>query len=168
MQGQVQVSAALYCVFGSHAKWGGLAPDPDKVKDLKDACPPTNVSEVHSFCGFVNYYTSFLQGCSTVLQLLYNLTKNGVKFQWDKSCQAAFQKLKTMLTSDTVLPHFDPTKRIKLACAYGVGAVLSQIEQNGVERPICYASSDHDKGGTKLQPTGARISINNLWNIEIP
>ena len=53
-----------------------------------------------------------------------------------------------MLTSDTVLTHFDPTKRIKLACnasAYGVGAVLSHIEQNGVERPICYASQTMTK-----------------------
>ena len=104
-----------FIVYLGHMLSGvGLAPDPDKVKDLKDTCTPTNVLEVHSFCGFVNYYVNFLQGCSTVLQSLYSLTKNGVKFQWDKSCQAAFQKLKTMLMSDTVLTHFDPTKRIKL------------------------------------------------------
>ena len=131
-------------VYLGHTLSGaGLALDLDKVEDLKDMRPPTNVSEVHLFCGFVNYYASFLQGCSTVLQPLYNLTKIGVKFQWDESCQAAFQKLKTMPMSDTVLTHFDPTKRIKLPCdasAYGVGVVLSHIEQNGVEWPICYAS----------------------------
>ena len=121
----MQVSAALSIMYLGHMLSGvGLALDPDKVKGLKDTRLPTNVLEVRSFCGFVNYYASFLQGCSTVLQPLYNLTRNGVKFQWDKSCQAAFQKLKTMLTSDTVLKHFDPTKRIKLAwdaSAYGVG-----------------------------------------------
>ena len=63
-------------VYLGHTLSGaGLAPDPEKVKDLKDARPPTNVSEVRSFCGFVNYYASFLQGYSTVLQPLYHLTK---------------------------------------------------------------------------------------------
>ena len=74
--------------LGHMLSGAALAPDPDKVKDLKDVHPPTNISEVHSFCGFVNYYASFLQGCSTVIQLLYNLTK--LKFQWDENCQAAF------------------------------------------------------------------------------
>ena len=42
-----------------------------------------------------------------------------------------------MLLSDTVLTHFDPTKRINV--------VLSHIEQNGVEWPICYASQTMTK-----------------------
>ena len=122
--------------LGHTLSGAGLAPDPDKVKDLKDARPPTNVSEVRSFCGFVSYYVSFLQGSST-------FDKKWCEISMGRELPVAFQKLKTMLTSDTMLTHFDSTKRIKLACdasAYGVGAVLSHVEQNGVERPICCAS----------------------------
>ena len=60
----------------------------------------------------------------------------------DPSEAKAFQASKELLTSDSLLVHYDPTKELTLMCdasPYGVGAVLSQIDEQGVEK-LAYAS----------------------------
>ena len=58
--------------------------------------------------------------------------------------EAAFQDVKKSLLSPQVLAHFDDTKPIVLACdaasSFGVGAVLSQILDDGLEHPVAFAS----------------------------
>ena len=61
--------------LGHTLSGAGLAPDLDKVKDLKDTRPPTNVSKVHSFCGFVRLLREFLA------RLFYSIT---AAVQFDK------------------------------------------------------------------------------------
>ena len=51
--------------------------------------------------------------------------------------------MKGILTSDSVLVHYDPSKPLLLACdasPYGVGAVLSHKLADGSERTVAYAS----------------------------
>ena len=48
-----------------------------------------------------------------------------------------------MLTTSSLLTHFDPNKLVLLSCdasPYGVGAVLSHRMRDGSEQPITYAS----------------------------
>ena len=53
----------------------GLKKSPDKVKAIRNAPRPENISQLRSFLGLVNYYRSFLPNLSTVLGPL-----NEVKF----------------------------------------------------------------------------------------
>ena len=74
---------------------------------------------------------------------LYQLLHNNVKWRWTPAEAKAFQASKELLTSDSLLVHYDPTKELTLMCdasSYGVGAVLSQIDEQGVEKPVAYAS----------------------------
>eukprot|EP00731_Ephydatia_muelleri_P013854 Em0007g1164a len=53
------------------------------------------------------------------------------------------EKVKQLMSSDTVLTHFNPRYPLVLACdasAYGLGAVLSHTMPDGGERPVAYAS----------------------------
>ena len=56
----------------------------------------------------------------------------------------AFKEAKAQLTSPCLLAHFDPEKKPILSCdasPYGIGAVLSHQFEDGVEKPIAYASN---------------------------
>ncbi|VDI79876.1 Hypothetical predicted protein [Mytilus galloprovincialis] len=55
--------------------------------------------------------------------------------------EATFIESKQLLKSASVLVHFDPKKKLILACdapPYGVGAVLSHKMEDGCDKPIAY------------------------------
>ena len=70
------------------------------------------------------------------------MSKGGKTFIWDSACEKAFEEIKSILISPSLLVYFDPSKDVSLAVdasPYGVGAVLSHSTQDG-EKPIAYAS----------------------------
>ena len=48
----------------------GIQPTEDKVRAVRDAPVPTNVTQLRSFVGLVNYYGKFLPNLSSVLAYL--------------------------------------------------------------------------------------------------
>lgn len=85
---------------------------------------------------------------ATTATPLYNLTKKGTEFVWNKHCQIIFDKFKQEITSDKVLVPYDPQlpiARITDASPVGCGAVLSHIYQDGSERPVQYIHKKFDK-----------------------
>lgn len=121
----------------------GLHPCPKKVEAIMKAPAPTNVSEVQSFLGLINYYRKFIPFMADTCAPLYTLLKKNTKFVWGKEAQEAFENVKEKMASSSVLAHFDPNVKVKLtvdASPKGVAAVLSHVYQNGKERPISYAS----------------------------
>ena len=106
----------------------GLHPLADKVKALKEAPQPRNVTELKSFLGLLTYYGKFLSHLPSVLAPLYELLQQNMSWHWGPRQEDAFKKAKELLTSSHVLVHFDPKPDLILACdasSYGVGAVLA-------------------------------------------
>ena len=107
------------------------------------APPPTNVKELHSLLGMINYYRKFIPNLATLLKPLTNLLQSNSKWVWSLECVNAFAKVKQSLTSAPILAHYDPDLPIHLATdasSHGIGAVISHIFPNGDERPVAYAS----------------------------
>ena len=101
--------------------------------------PPDNVSSLRSFLGSIQFYSKFLPNLATVTDPLYRLTKKNVQWEWGAEQQAAFQSLKDLLCTDTVLAHFDPSLPVGISCdasECGLGAVLFHRYPDGSERPI--------------------------------
>lgn len=72
---------------------------------------------------------------------LDELLKNGIKFKWESMHQESFDKLKSILSSDLVLTHFDPNKEIILATDAskdGMGAALMHRFKDGSLHPIMH------------------------------
>ena len=129
--------------LGHKISRSGLQPTKSKVQAVAEVPKPTNVAELRSFLGLVNYYGKFLPNLSSTAAPLYELLRKSTAWKWSDRQQTAFQKLKDCLQSANLLVHFDSRKEIILACdasPYGVGAVLSHIMEDGSERPIAYAS----------------------------
>ena len=87
----------------------GVHPSPEKVQAIVEALSPTNVTELGSFLGMLEYYGKFLPNLSTLLHPLNNLLCEGVSWLWQSECQKAFEFAK-------VLAHYDVNLPIKLAC----------------------------------------------------
>ena len=121
----------------------GLRTADDKLRAIVDAPAPMNVQELRSFLGLLNYYGKFIANLSTLIRPLNKLLCAKTPWGWSKECQDAFRLAKEALISSKVLVHYNPSLPLKLAgdaSAYGEGAVISHVMEDGSERPIAYAS----------------------------
>ena len=121
----------------------GLHPTEEKIRAIKNAPQPKNISELRAFLGILNYYSKFLPGITSKLAPLYSLLSKQSKWLWGIQQEKAFALTKNALQADSLLVHFDPAKPLLLACdasQYGVGAVLSHQMSDDQERPIAFAS----------------------------
>ena len=62
---------------------------------------------------------------------------------WGSKEKKAFQTAKESLTSDSVLVHFNPKRKLIPACdasPYGIGAMLSHRMDDGTGKPIAFSS----------------------------
>ena len=76
----------------------------------------------------MNFYRRFIQDFAGIARPLHNLTKKDVVWTWDEEHEAAFQALKTRVTSAPVLLFPDDTKPFKVeadSSNYATGSVLS-------------------------------------------
>ena len=120
----------------------GIGPTEEKVKAVKEAREPQNVSEVKSFLGLVNFNARFIPDLATIAEPLRRLTKKGVPFVFGPEQRKSFRELKQRLTQAETLGYFDRNAKTKIVCdasPVGLGAILLQ-EKKGEDRVICYAS----------------------------
>ena len=104
---------------------------------------PSKVSELKTFLGLVIYYAKFLPDLANRLAPLYKLLNHEEPWIWSTEQETAFQDVKKSLLSPQILAHFDDTKPIVMACdasPFGVGAILPQIQADGSEHHVAYAS----------------------------
>ena len=94
----------------------GLQPTDAKITAIKNAPVPKNVLQLKSFHGLINYYGIFLDSLSHVLAPLYRLLQNTEPWSWEPPQQKCFEQATYLLTSGSVLVHFDPEKGLVLAC----------------------------------------------------
>ena len=121
----------------------GIQPLADKVAAIQGVRTPERTEDVKAFLGMLQYYGRFLPGLATVLEPLHRLLDQGRAWKWTPDCDRAFQCAKALLSSESVLVHFDPDLPIILsvdASPFGLGAVLAHRMSDGSERPIAYAS----------------------------
>ncbi|UYV69217.1 K02A2.6-like, partial [Cordylochernes scorpioides] len=125
----------------------GIHPSEEKLRAIKDARPPSNKKELMSFLGLLNYYDRFLRNKATVVEPLHRLLDSNNPWKWNREHQRAFKEAKSLISSESVLAHFDDNLPILVSCdasEYGIGAILSQVDHE-VERPVVFASRTLNK-----------------------
>jgi hypothetical protein len=133
----------------------GLRVDPKKVEAIRAWEAPKSLKEVRSFLGFANFYRSFIPRFADLSAPLTRLTKKDVLFHWDDACQEAFVELKELFINAPILAHFEEGRQTILeadASGWATGAVLSQVQDDGVLRPCAYLSQ-------KLTPAESNYEI---------
>lgn len=128
----------------------GVAMDPNKITAVRDWPTPTTVKELKRFLGFVSFYRRFVKGFAKIASCLHKLTEGDQTkasnrarpLVWLIEHQEAFETLRAACCSAPVLAFADFDSPFLLhtdASGVGLGAILYQV-QDGVERPIAYAS----------------------------
>ena len=116
----------------------GLKPVLSKVQAIVDYPVPTNLAELRTFLGMVQYLAKFCHHLSTASQPLRQLEKKEVEWHWQRPQSKAFNEIKDLVTKAPVLRYFDVSKNITIQCdasQYGIGATLLQEGQ-----PVHYAN----------------------------
>ncbi|GJP44416.1 hypothetical protein CLOM_g3824, partial [Closterium sp. NIES-68] len=120
----------------------GVKIDPKKIKTIQEWKPPTNLKELQSFLGFVNYVRCFIPNMAGLSAPLTDRLKDHDCFWWGEKQQAAFDQLKIALTSPPVLRISDPDRPYEVvtdASDIAIGAVLLQDFGDGLQ-PVAYES----------------------------
>jgi len=121
----------------------GIAPDVEKTRRVNQWPTPQSPKEVQQFLGLANYYRRFIKDFASLAKPLHRLTEKGTQFKWTKESETAFNTLKQKLTSAPILalPNWSKPFTIDTdASETGIGAVLSQMQDDGKECVIAYAS----------------------------
>ncbi|GFU63830.1 retrovirus-related Pol polyprotein from transposon 297 [Trichonephila clavipes] len=137
---------------------GRLFPSPSKTKAVINYPDLKNIKDVRRFLGLTGYFRKFLPSYSTIAKPLSDLLRKDSLFQFYAEQQAAFQKLKYLLSQQPVLSIFNqnsPTEIHTDASIDGLGAALLQnsIHDNQFH-PVFYMSkktSDHERKYTSFE-----------------
>jgi hypothetical protein len=86
----------------------GVKPDPDRLAAVAEFPVPTDVSTVRGFMGLVNQLGIFHPDIAHMSELLRQLLKKEVSFQWLPEHDEAFRAIKAYLTSDAIVKPYDP------------------------------------------------------------
>ena len=142
----------------------GVRPDPSKTEKVQHFPVPYDVTSVRQFIGLASYYRRFVPDFARIAAPLHALTRKNVVFKWSGACAMAFQQLKEALITAPILacPKFGPGVEFVLetdASGVGLGAVLSQLQDDGQLHPVAYASrsldtSEKNYGISELETLG--------------
>ncbi|KFD60690.1 hypothetical protein M514_27121 [Trichuris suis] len=129
--------------LGHRIDANGIHPTEERVEAIKKMPEPSNVRELRSFLGAMNYYARFVPHLQSRCASFHELTKAGTPWTWNQRCRSLFEELKSCLTSSDTLVHYDDRLPLVLysdACERGLGAVLCHRFALGMEKPIAFAS----------------------------
>ena len=142
---------------------GGLKPNVRLTSAVQEFPRPRNVHEVRRFLGMASYYRRFIPNFARIAQPLHHLTAKNVTFSWSADTESAFTTLKAKLVTPPVLayPRFGEDFTLETdASIQGLGAVLSQKQEDGKPHPIAYASR-------ALNPAEKNYSVTELETLAV-
>ncbi len=140
----------------------GIKPDPRKVIAVKSFVRPKTLKGLRSFLGLTGYLRRFIRGYAKIAAPLIALTADSAKEKWSRDTawglkeEEAFERLKSEVTDQASLsyPVFDePFCIICDASDIGAGAMLAQINNEGAEQPIAFASCTFNKAQRNYSAT---------------
>jgi hypothetical protein len=104
---------------------------------------PIDVHILKSFIGLCNYYKIYVQNFGTIAHPLFALLKKYVTWTWSEEAQEVFNTFKEKLLEFPILrrPNFSKVFILHTNWnAFGIGVIFGQLDEEGKEYVITYAS----------------------------
>ena len=137
-----------------------------QIEAIQKLKPPTTIKGCQSFAGMVNFVSLFCPELQKLLKPIYDLTRKGRQFLWEKEQQQAFDEIKCRLQRPPVLHLPDRHGCFQLysdTSKFATGSALYQI-QNGQPKLIAYTSKRMPEAAknysiTELEMCGLAMNI---------
>jgi hypothetical protein len=146
--------------LGFHLTSEGVKPNLDKIAAVRDMPSPDSPKKIREFLGMSNYFRHFIKDYARIASYLSALTCHGITWKGGEmppEAARAFEYLRQKLCEAPILtyPRADRPFSLSVDAATGdekhkggLGAVLTQLDEEGRERVIAYASkslTDYEK-----------------------
>ena len=134
------------CAYLGHIVGKGkIKPEIAKIEAVQGFKQPVTKKDMRAFLGLVGYYRRFIPDFASKSAELSDMTKKNrpQKISWTPSLNFAFRALKESLLTSSVLlcPDYGKPFLVQTDASHrGVGAVLSQQDEKGIERPVAFYS----------------------------
>ena len=105
----------------------------DKCDAIRNMKAPKSVKECRTFCGMVNFLSTFCKNLRQLLIPIYELTKKHARFAWTDRHQKAFEEIKSLLVKPPVLRMVSGNGFFRLesdTSRTAVGGTLYQWQDN--------------------------------------
>jgi hypothetical protein len=119
---------------------------------------------LRSFIGLCNYCKIYVQDFNTIVHPLYALLKRDVVWTWSEKTQEAFNTLQEKLSKFPILRRPDFSKVFILHIdwsALGTGAIFGQLDEEGKEYVITYASQSNKAESNYFSYEGECLDV--VW-----
>ena len=126
---KIQINIPNVPFFGQVLIKEGLRPDLHKVDVVKQLPTPTNVTELQSFLGSVNYLCKFIPYLSDLRQPLQGLLKSDSEFLWTQVHDKAFKNLKQAICKDISLQFFDSDLPLYMSCNSKTASLSCELHE---------------------------------------
>ena len=137
-----------------------------RLEAIQRLQPPKTPKGCRSFAGVGNFLSMFCPELQKLLKPIYDLTRKGKPFYWEKEQQDSFEEIKCRLIKLLVLHMPNKTVRFHLyadTSKFTTGSALYQI-QSGKPKLIAYTSKRLPEAAksysiTELELCGLAINI---------
>jgi len=113
--------------LGFEISEGTIAPSKQKILGVMNFPRPLNVHNIRQYLGLTGYFCRYVKGYAQITKPLTLLLHKENKWRWIEEQEAAFEKLKFILTNKPVLKLYDPLAETELHCdasQVGLGILL--------------------------------------------
>ena len=136
--------------LGHEVGQGRTRPKTAKVEALLSFPQPKTRRSLRRFLGMAGFYRHFCVNFSVITAPLTDILSPKRPYVWTEECQAAFDKVKSLLSSEPVLHTPDFSRQFELqvdASDKGCGAVLLQLDpDSNILHPVAYYSKKFRDG----------------------
>jgi hypothetical protein len=122
---------------------GKIKPDPEKIGALLSAPEPTSRKDLKSFVGALAWNRKYIPNVHDLVSPFRTLMRERMPWRWGPEETDAMTRIKAELKKILPLMMLRKGEPITLstdASSYGLGAALTQRDEEGDERPIFFAS----------------------------
>ena len=130
----------------------GIRPAPEKVEGIINFPIPEDLEQLRAYLGTINFYGWMVPKLQQVLRPLNQALSKDIRgaskrVTWTEELDAAFKASKQLFVGEvlTYIPDFTKPFIVTTdASETGVGAILSQMDEQNRERPIAFYSKGLD------------------------